>query len=297
MIDTTIGSDPEFMIIDSNGEILPAVKILSGCDDCNPCDTCSKTRDEDACVRGCGGDCDVCHMCSSEPGNCDSCYECQEPLEHSEVGIDGNSTVGELRPIYSFDPIMHHAAIKSLIRHINLPKEYKLLGGTVQCGFKLGGHIHIGYNESGIDNDHFAKYLSYYCGIPLKRIENPDDIECRGKYEETYGYYGSYHDTDYGIEFRMPASWLVDSTIAKAALCLAKVVAYEYLNVDSSADVDLSHDEYVELLDARNIDDIIEEIKDMEEFSKYANEINPLLTMIENHQTWDTDKNIRENWK
>jgi hypothetical protein len=260
MVEINIGSDPEFIIINTKGDIISAAEFFAGCDGCEPCG------------------------------------KCKEPLEHSEISMDGHNVVGELRPMYSINPLEHHTNINSLIHSIHLLKGYKLLAGTYPHQYKIGGHIHIGHNESQIDNEHFANYLSYYCGIPLKRIENPNDVMYRGKYGDTYGHFGDYHDTDYGLEFRMPASWLVDSTIAKAALCLAKVVAYEYLNVNSSEDCSLSDDEYIELLDASNIDDILETIRDMEEFSKYANEINPLLTMIENHQLWDTSKNIQETW-
>jgi hypothetical protein len=297
VVDISIGSDPEFIIVDNNGDIVSAIKFLAGCEDCNPCDGCRKSQSSDGCPDDCGEDCDNCDMCSSSPPNCEICSDCSEPLIHSNIGIDGCNMVGELRPRYSMDPLEHHANINTLIHSIQLPRGYKLLGGTVRDNNCIGGHIHIGYDECIVDNDHFASYLSYYCGIPLRRIEHPNDIKLRGSSKSSYGYFGDYHDVDYGLEFRMPASWLVDSTIAKAALCLAHVVAYEYINVDSSKDCALDDGEYKQQLDADNIDDIIKTIRGMEEFYKYATEINPLLEMIEQHQIWDTTKNIKETWQ
>jgi len=98
--------------------------------------------------------------------------------------------------------------------------------GTIQARFQLGGHIHIGLR--GIDRGKLSNYISYYCGIPLRKIEKSEDILHRGMIVDNYGYFGRYYDKSYGIEWRMPASWLCSKEITTSALCLSYVAVREY---------------------------------------------------------------------
>lgn len=290
-----VGSDPEFVIINPDGHMISAASFFAGCDNCNPCNECGKSRDDDRCNICDGDDCYDCDICRSDLGSCDRCNDCKDPLMYSKVGTDGHDEVGELRPEESVDPLQHHATIAGLIHSIKLPDGYKLLAGTVQKGNPIGGHIHIGLCD--IIHPHIlANYMSYYCGIPLKRIERSVDLKNRGIMDGQYGYFGSYNEKDYGIEFRMPASWIVNSVIAKSALCLAHVVAHEFLEVGNEETITLSEKEYVSMIKGDNIDPIIEKIRGMEEFNTYASEIKPLFTMIERKHVWYVGSNLQEVW-
>ncbi len=300
MVKITIGSDPEFLIVDKHGELVPADHFFADCDKCSPCDTCGKEKDTDECGKCESDDCWLCNVCRGEPTDCTHCENCKDELMESAIGTDGMSDVGELRPCEAFNPLTHHATITGLIRSIGLPKGYKLVAGTVQDGMPLGGHIHIGFDEGEVGHevelDSLASYLSYYCGIPLRRIEKRNDLYERGLEEGEYGYFGACEDKCYGIEWRMPASWLVSSVIAKSALCLAYVVANEFINMEDPEFMCVSHDEYEELLMASDINTIIEKIKSMEEYSTYANEIEPLFIMIEKGHVWYVNTNMKEVW-
>lgn len=292
----TIGSDPEFIIVNKCGCLVPAYEFFANCKDCNPCIECGKDKETISMCEGCYDDCDNCSICNTEPGNCATCEDCRESLMWKEIGTDGCDDVGELRPTYAFDPIEHHRNIAGLIHSIQLPEGYKLLAGTIQETAPLGGHIHIGLEEINdcVNEEELARYMSFYCGIPLKRIERKTDLERRGLNEERYGYFGGYEINDWGMEFRMPASWLVTSKIAKAALCLAYVVANEY--IENPKDIDVSNKEYREWLAKDNINNIIEDIKDMELYSTYKKQIKPLFKMIEEHRVWYTGDNLKERW-
>jgi hypothetical protein len=290
-----IGSDPEFIITDSHNHMVSAAEFFAGCKDCDPCRECGKERDKNRCNDCDGDDCNDCSTCRDDVGHCQVCNDCNYPLMNSEVGTDGYDEVGELRPEESEDPLEHHATIAGLIHSIKLPSGYKLLAGTIQKENPIGGHIHIGHDE--IQHPHIlANYLSYYCGIPLKRIERGIDLRHRGMDENSYGYFGQYDSKDYGIEFRMPASWLVNSVVAKAALCLTHVVAYEFIEVGDEEEIELSESDYVSVVRGDNINNIIQKIRGMSEFNEYSSEIEPLLVMIENKHVWNVDSNLQEVW-
>ena len=68
--------------------------------------------------------------------------------------------------------------------------------------------------------------MSYFAGILLKRLEDVHDIEERERRD--VGFFNDWKVKDYGLEWRMPASWLIDPEICIGALSLAYVVAYEF---------------------------------------------------------------------
>lgn len=297
MPDICIGSDPEFTIADRNSIMIPASEFFKGCKSCNPCENCEMKRCDEECSSYYGDrdDCEYCSSCRSDPQDCERCEECTEDLLSTPIGIDGYHVIGELRPTESTDPLEHHKNIQELIYEIDLPKDYKLFAGTVFDANAMGGHIHIGYPTI---NDHwrFANYLSKYCGIPLRKIEDPNELKFRGSTEYGYGAFNSYEIKEYGLEFRMPASWLVSSEIAKSALCLAYVVASEYLNSDTKKYRPMSLERYFLVMKEDNIDNILNHIRTMGSFSTYESEIEPLLSMVEEHLVWNTKQNFQELW-
>jgi len=300
MAEITIGSDPEFIVLDMGGHIVPAADFFSDCTDCDPCKDCGKEKREDKCNTCSDEDCWACDVCRDEVGECHECNMCKDNLVDAAIGCDGCSDIGELRPMEASNPIEHHAHIKNLIHSIHVPDGYKLVAGTLQNNSALGGHIHIGYScEEAFDPQDLANYLSYYCGIPLKRIERKIDLKKRGRDEGGYGYYGQYDEKDYGMEWRMPASWLVSSKIAKAALCLAHVVANDFIDKyheDIDEDMYLEEDDYLELLDAPNINKIIKAIKKMDGYKEYKKEIKPIFDLIKKDYVWHVSTNFKELW-
>jgi len=215
-----------------------------------------------------------------------------------QIGADGNLV--EFRPDPSEFPLEHVESIEKLIHVLDnhKPKNYVLKAGTVfwypNGGYEsMGGHIHIGIDKIK-SKKHLAQYLSYYCGIPLRKIEHPMDLTKRGCELSRYGYYGSYTEKSYGIEWRMPASWLINKEIAKAALCLAYVVAKQSL-IDRTSNVLIDHDQYIKILNS-NIEPILKYIESMEYYKYYRPEIDPLLTMIREGKTWEITDNLIKHW-
>lgn len=254
----TIGSDPEFIILDGDRAV-----------DANM-----------AMEEYCGGD------------------------RFTEIGSDG--ILGEFRPKYGNTPLEHRDNLKSLIKKIPeiLPSKWICRGGTRVDNCSLGGHIHIG-NSLIADYSNrcllISNYLSYFCGILLRKIEHEHDIVYRGLEEDNYGYFGSYEEKSYGIEWRMPASWLVSEEIATSALCLAHVVANEFITTEDLPDIinpiDNEEDRlyYIKFLREDSLN-IIKDIEKMKEYPLYKKEIEGLLQMIVNGEEWKDEENILDTW-
>ena len=69
-----------------------------------------------------------------------------------------------------------------------------------------GGHIHIGYDNPNIDNSlKLIKYLDVYLGIPSV-VRDPDV-----KRRSLYGKAGCFRLTNYGLEYRVLSSKMLDN--------------------------------------------------------------------------------------
>ncbi len=264
-----IGSDPEFAIIDNYGKKIDAYYLF----DPIKFEVCKHSRN-----TSCSNPCTIPNL------------YCGHNRLSPEIGADCG--FGELRPVQANNPLEHRDNIEHLIKVMQIPDGYKLLAGTHYGGSALGGHIHFGmpYESRG----GLSHYLSYYCGIPLKKIEISDDLRKRGMTEGCYGYFGTYHEKSYGIEWRMPASWLVSREITTAALCLAYVVANQYTIQNDHRD-NITHSDYLGLLTG-DISHIIADIEKMDIYNLYYKEIEPIFQLIINNLHWDVKQDFRDRW-
>ena len=312
----TVGSDPEFLITDHSGNYIPADKFFNQCGDCNPCEKCGRKRCtgnrvlcgickncEDVCE-----DCDACCGCEScrdqDPEDCDFCYDCMDNGDcdlDGEIGCDGCSEVGELRPMFGETPHEHHNNIATLIDMIDVPKKYELHAGTRVDGFDLGGHIHLGFRGKKETYEYGESlqtdlYISKYAGMPLRKIEHPSDLAYRGLQQYGYGQFGSHSDRRYGIEWRMPASWLVSSDIALSALCLAHMVILEYYVEPEIITLPTVESQKKTLGSSTFASRYIARLEKMKYYPNYKEELEPLFQMLTNGEEWDTETDIREMW-
>lgn len=280
----TIGSDPEFVIYDTrNHQTIPGYEFFNNkyrmvCSNVLPGGYCSNTR-----------------QCTVHNNFC--AHGGFSPV----IGCDGH--LGELRPPASELPLEHVNTIQELFKELKplldnhmIIKAGTILSNTQGYSMAMGGHIHIGMpGLKGNLKGKLSKYLSYYCGIPLKKIEEPSDVQHRGWEVGGYGYFGNYDFKNYGIEWRMPASWLLSKEIAKMALCLAYTVAQDF-TVAKNTTIKCDANIYRRLITTDDITPILEKIQGMEYYPIYRNEIDPLIDMIKNNETWDTGGNVLEKW-
>lgn len=251
----------------------------------------------------------------------------------TEIGCDEQSALGELRPKHGNNPIEHFNEILKLMKEMNdllepeivcYGKELQIKAGAYQGDkefdtFSLGGHIHLGCNKY-TNIDYLSEYLSFFCGIPLTLItdiekkfyDNTSERDMRHKQGE-YGEYGSYREKEYGIEFRMPSSWLVFPQITIGALSLAYIVGYEFLSkeITMSDPWELRFRQnhgiiaakYIEWYERQNwvllqgeFEPIKLEIQQMKLYPKYKEYIDYILDMIDNNETWHSERDIMPLW-
>ena len=140
--------------------------------------------------------------------------------ERSEVGLDGFSMIGELRP----DPAKEWETVYSNIKRlitvcmpIYFPKDkYRIYAGSGKT-YPCGGHIHI----SGIDaTDFLIRLLDEWITLPLNNISN---ICVRSV--TPYGKTGQIKWRDEGHwEYRSPLSWIINPIVVKGVLCITHVL-------------------------------------------------------------------------
>lgn len=279
---------------------------------------------------------------------CENCQICKTKLteEKMAIGCDEDVAIGELRPVSASEPLKHFEEIKLLIDNLfDMLSSYGVCGpdslyqikagGFYKYGYQshsLGGHIHIGYPKRFLDytyleekrkiDNELGKYLSYFAGIPLKRLENVYDIEERERRD--VGFFNDWKEKDYGLEWRMPASWLIDPEICIGTLSLAYIVAYEfwwlYFNDGNRLERNIKainnemfvekvlppkvvnrerYDLYVKssYIDFRTrIDYIIGTVAEMKLYDKYARYIEYIFGMTIDNKKWNPDIDIFSIW-
>ena len=170
-----------------------------------------------------------------------------------------------------------------------------LAGSLHYARYQIGGHIHFG----GIKiNTALLKALDNYLGIPVMLIEDPEKAAERRKH---YGGLGSFRlEPHGGFEYRTPGSWLISPDIARAVLCLAKVVAREYpvLTQDFFNDIEIQRAFYQ---GKKNyffdlFETLWQDICRTETYEQYPKELQLFPEMIHNRQSWDEGQDIRLAW-
>jgi hypothetical protein len=137
---------------------------------------------------------------------------------NSSFGLDGCSSIAEIRPGFSESPVDLSSKIFQILSygHSKQP-ELEFISGHYANDFALGGHIHFSISPE-------PKIISAL-DIVLRSLSNCiDDKEQRCKRERTgYGKLSSYRKKYYGMEYRTPGSWLISPSTTLVTLTLAKL--------------------------------------------------------------------------
>src|SRR5664280_1314931 len=137
---------------------------------------------------------------------------------NSSMGLDGCSSIAEVRPGYSESPIDLSSKIFQILSygHQKFP-ELEFISGHYANDFSLGGHCHFSISPE-------PKIISAL-DIVLRSLSNCiDDKDQRCKRERTgYGKRSAYRKKYYGFEYRTPGSWLLSPSTTLVTLTLAKL--------------------------------------------------------------------------
>lgn len=230
----------------------------------------------------------------------------------SKFGTDGNSRIFEIRPDPDKDPfVVVNNIYKILKSNLDAP-EYRHINFLSSSYFDqqpAGGHIHLEIpkefykgNDCCVFNSRNYIPLVNYISFPLFIIDHNVNRNNR----VSLGGYGSlyeYRDQNWGIELRSPGNWLSSPHSAIIALCLAKMVIYEYLNNKDSCkyrdsiDYGLMYDKpgMKKLISVYN-EKIKNELFSMKLYPLYKKQIDMLDGLIQNNLSWCSTKSFREAW-
>jgi len=238
-------------------------------------------------------------------------YDTINFLHTSQIGVDHNGRVGELRANPG-TPIEHFHNLKALISQLKsvVPTDLKIIAGSYCKDVPLGGHIHFGSNFADRNNQIVSQILTWYVGVPILMLEKPDDAEYRRCHSYSGNYYGSigsiisggvhgYDSEDEHSEWKLPPSWLVSEHVAKGVLCLAYVVAKDIslLKHHVVGSEDFYHcrkSKYTTFLN-----DIFETVRNLPSYIKYSKTIPQFLGYVnycvEHNECWNVG-DIRNEW-
>lgn len=217
------------------------------------------------------------------------------------VGLDGHPDLVELRTAGgNTGPIEHVMGLKilltNLVRQIGYKSisdgKIKVIGGSMIGPDPLGGHIHFATNN--VSPAKAAPILDLLLTVPTILVSNIESTKKRinEKSERNYGPYGflsNVRGKNWGFEYRTLPSWMVSLGFAKSVLSLAYTIVYEMennhrrvfpkftdLGQEAINEYNKMNREYFLPL----IPEIFHEIKTMEMFKTYYNEIGSLFGLI-----------------
>lgn len=223
------------------------------------------------------------------------------PVGCDAIWLDRNRTLfplAELRPEPSSDPRQLILNLYSTMSIANKKIQSSLdwlAGGMPIKGFPLGGHIHM---SSIWLNSFLLRALDNYLALPLMLIEDHHTVRRRPK----YGFLGDFRTQFHGgFEYRTLPSWLVSPRVTKGVIALAKIIADNYMKLDSRPfqNPDIQEAYYVgdKLRLYTSAMNAWIELKRLPDYEKYAGYLDPLYEQISEMKSWNELKDIRPAWK
>jgi len=220
-------------------------------------------------------------------------------------GLDGCSTIAEIRPVHSKEPRQLVENIRNLLidgakRNPNT-KNYKWKAGAEVQGFPIGGHVHFG--TRGMNRDRLVFHLESYAGVVIRLLENEEEVISRQN--EGYGNRGDYRSNGHGIEWRSPSSWLTTPRIAEGFLCLCHATAIESINNRSLPILqvgctceEVEEDDWEE--EARSDKDLFPVVKlavrRFKAYKKYKIPIEFLFQLVAKKKSYFTNFDMKQEW-
>jgi len=148
----------------------------------------------------------------------------------TEIGCDGHSDIGELRPLYSDTPRGHLYNVAALVERVGdiVPGNIRITAGSMVADDGIGGHIHFGGCGDKFSLSKALHALDYYLSLPVAMIE----VQASARYRRTRTGYGKLASVDdsawrrqgWGFEYRTLPSWLQGWGIALSVLSIGYAV-------------------------------------------------------------------------
>ncbi|MEN6351528.1 MAG: hypothetical protein ABFD08_19310 [Syntrophomonas sp.] len=208
--------------------------------------------------------------------------------------------VAEIRPRPETCPLKLAENIKQALNTASRMAPYYNVrwaaGSQPVGGYSIGGHIHFSNIKL---NAWILTALDNYLGIPVFLIEEPLNAIKRRK---KYGFLGDYRLKDHGgFEYRTPASWLVSKETTTAVLCLAKIIASNFISLNQNHLNNAEAQKAFYSGDQEYFRPIFtmlwKDIEASEMFNEYAEHLNVFPRMIDEGIHWNERTDLRKAWK
>lgn len=218
------------------------------------------------------------------------------------LGADGCATTFEIRPKEHQHPLGIVNNLQSIFKKQveKIPKFDKLewQAGSFQNKLSLGGHIHFGIPQNGSNYSDLVNLLDNYLGpIGLLLEEKQQAIDRR---RNNYGLMSDKREQSWGMEYRVLSSWLTSPYISAGMLCLAKAIAFEYINNPKfkwSNYVNSDTFKTVNVADLRvKFPNMWKEISRMNLYQIYKPNLDLIYYLIKNNYTWFPNTTMKQAW-
>lgn len=226
-------------------------------------------------------------------------------------GVDGCSSIGELRPQYSDSPGgLTETIRKVLFRGISdnpVLLDYKMKAGGYVGDNAIGGHIHFGHAKLRHNDDAMHKLntaLNRTLAVLVMMVEDRGEAFNRrigtgyGSIEDR-----AYNPQDWGMEYRVLPSWLTHPKECEAILATAFIIASEFLDeetMDEACSIPGYNTQAFRECDKiqlmYHIPPIVKFLRSLPLYEKYKTEVNYLFRMIKNREVWSCDANMIDSW-
>lgn len=228
----------------------------------------------------------------------------------TEFGIDGSGRVAELRPNYSKTPggLVENIqkTLQEGVKTFPALLDLRMKAGSVAVEEPIGGHVHFGHAQLKKPEKArvVAEALDKTAAVLTLMVEDAEEALNR-RVGSSYGQTGSsnYRDQPWGMEYRVLSSWLTSPEEARAILSLCYIVASEWHDDEVMSEAcslpafdSTAFRECDKIGLMYWIPPIVEFVKKLPKYDKYAEDIRPLFKLIRNQKIWACDKNMIDTW-
>jgi hypothetical protein len=227
----TIGADPEVFLINQNQEFISAVGLIGG------------SKENPLVIKG--ENTNYYNLLEDNvmvEYNIPPCKTLSEFIRHNEFMINAIKTVIKdglyvkivSQAEFNWQELNNEQALQFGCMPSEdawTKKEFQLNVDPFSTNIRTaGGHIHLGYNLPDKErNIHLVRALDNYLGVYSHYI----DLSERN---ENYGRLGNYREKPYGLEYRTPSNWWLQSQDNMAILFKLIEYSFEYANNNESID-------------------------------------------------------------
>lgn len=222
-----------------------------------------------------------------------------------KMGTDGCMAIAELRPSPSTEP---EEVTKSMFRAMNnrcrRTKElvkYKWRAGSYCAGRALGGHIHIGFDDSS-QRAYMTRIVEAFDELisPIvMMLEDKDEAVARRN--GSYGRLSAYETKIYGFEYRTLPSFIVNPAVTTGILAMARVIAEQVVADKSWARVIAWNSNKFMACDKSYFHDIIPRcqriIEKMKLFKEHKAQIKLLWVYLQEGIVFSNFEDMKESWR